>query len=409
MKVFFVSIFTFAVLISCLQVNSNEDSPPRGPSSEGTGHNLRITPAASNQFTLSWNSTAAKQFFEILGSSNVGGPYSFIDFHSVVSTSAQETFEITVDAIGQNGFFKLNSHSLFADLFHETFDVESCASLGIGTENCQFDIMFSPQSCLSEKCSKILLFFSGGQMSCPSPEDDSYMRDYANDGYIAICAKVFETSEGNTAWPRNKIAPRIFEIVNAVTQSPLVKDIWNGDALLFSGVSEGASAPVVTMARNAFDSAPEWKGTKKTGACFFDGIYDIPSFHTFIKNNNCFSSSGLVECGRQTERYGCQAGSPDCDCSTEETQLDSIVGQSPSVFSIQDWKLISCGSGFTGANACSYDATPQTPISDLCQNIDAGTSTNCTFKSLPYQSHITCSATHSSECREWFNTLPNQL
>src|SRR5204863_144791 len=83
----------------------------------------------------------------------------------------------------------------------------------------------------------------------------------------AACAMAFQTSDGSAQFPRNKEAARFDKLVKAITSDAGVLSGWNGDDLLFSGVSHGASGPVVTMATSNDDDQPAWKGARYTAAC----------------------------------------------------------------------------------------------------------------------------------------------
>ena len=69
---------------------------------------------------------------------------------------------------------------------------------------------------------------------------------------------------------------------------------WSGEYLLFSGVSHGASGPVVTMATSTDDDQPAWQGTVYTAACFNDGTYDAAALLAFGFANQCRDATAVV-------------------------------------------------------------------------------------------------------------------
>src|SRR5205823_6305777 len=97
----------------------------------------------------------------------------------------------------------------------------------------------------------------------------------------------FQASTASGQFPRHTEATRFDALVQSITSNPNVMAAWSGDYLLFSGVSHGASGPVIAMASQDFDAKPSWNGAKYTGSCFLDGAYDVAALLDFHFDNQC--------------------------------------------------------------------------------------------------------------------------
>src|SRR5581483_8991884 len=112
----------------------------------------------------------------------------------------------------------------------------ACASLGLGAEQCSYTWQFDPTQCANQGCKRMVIYFSGGQESCPPVTSTvSYLAYYKNRGYVAVCAMDFETATGSGTYPRHKEAPRLDTLVKAITSDPNLRGAWSGEFLLFSG------------------------------------------------------------------------------------------------------------------------------------------------------------------------------
>ena len=144
--------------------------------------------------------------------------------------------------------------------------IDDCSALGVGSEACSYTYVWDPSRCTGRACKRLVIYFSGGQETCPDVTNpNSYLAHYTAQSYVAVCARAFETSTGSAQFPRHLEAPRFDALVGTITSDPDVLAGWSGEYLLFSGVSHGASGPVVTMATQAFDDQPSWKGSAYTG------------------------------------------------------------------------------------------------------------------------------------------------
>jgi hypothetical protein len=283
-----------------------------------------------------------------------------------------------------------------------------CTALATGTETCGYEITLNPITCANRGCKKLVVFFAGGQQVCNQAIQDRY----AAAGYVAVCALLFQTSEGTSLYPFAAEASRAHEIMKAVADDAVVKAAWSGASLLISGVSHGATAPVIAMARTTFDSEPSWRGATHTAACFFDGIYNIASIDELLGTGNAGGPcQGPVSHARMIGRY--YSGDPlihsctnnKCACDPDHAPAmdnDTIEAVPTAEFAIKDWKLIECGSAMA---ACPSDIVPAAPISALCANIDASAQHTCAFEAMPNDSHLTCAGTGISRCIDWFDGL----
>lgn len=294
------------------------------------------------------------------------------------------------------------------------FNIDVCKGMNNLDETCYWRYQYDSTKCNPEKpCSKLVIFFSGGEMNC----DDSYqnpgagyskvLNGYTSDGYVGVCAGVFLSSTAAGTIPPNKEAGRINALVNDIRQSSAINAIWNGEDLLFAGISNGATAPVTAMARTSFDDQDTWKGSRKTAACFHDGVYDIPYADQFLSTGSpalqCNNLRNRTICGKYTNT------AKDCspiNSADPEVALDTITQVDPTAFAIKNWKLIECGSALP-ACAAQGDWVPATPIQELCNDIAGDPSHTCTFGSQPNDSHIACMSTAQgiANCRDWFNRL----
>jgi len=287
-----------------------------------------------------------------------------------------------------------------------------CAGIGVGDEVCSYSWVYDTAACANRGCRKLVIYFSGGQESCPALDDpNSYLAYYKARGYVAACAMAFQTSDGSAQFPRNKEAPRFDALVKAITSDPGVRAGWNGDYLLFSGVSHGASGPVVTMATSTDDEQPAWQGAVYTAACFNDGTYDAAALLGFGFTNQCRDATAVVPYSRNYGRYctwpttangNVAATWPDPGtCATADSAADTIADGDVTRFAIHDWRLAECGSAL---DPCTRDVLPAGPIQALCSRIAAAPGYGCAFESFPDTGHISCGidAATIGSCDAWF-------
>jgi len=290
----------------------------------------------------------------------------------------------------------------------QLFLVDECKG-DAGSEACAWRYRYNKDKCsIDNPCSKLLLFFSGGEMSCDGDLDSTVgygkvLKAYADDGYLAICAGIYIGDVESGAVPYNDEASRVKKIISSIRASSAVKSLWDGKHLLFSGISHGSTAPVIAMARGSDDDADEWQGSGETAACFFDGAYDVVATNNFAINHSC----AFVD--RICPRYMGTTTGCVLDPNHPEVVADSITGIAPSALKIKNWKLVECGSSYVGALACNFDFLPAPPIQALCSAIDAGTDHTCAFDSQPTGTHLGCFSTDLGidQCKAWFNGAAN--
>lgn len=282
-------------------------------------------------------------------------------------------------------------------------DIDACIGETGVDEKCV--LVTNASACVNEKCSKLVVVFSGGDMGCIDREGyQTVLAGYASHGYAAVCINYFETETGSAQKPYVDEASRIDLALRHATAGAWAQAYWTGENLLLEGISHGATAPVTLMARTALELQSHWQGTNLSAGCFFDGIYDP------IATSELLLTGGLG-CGllynRLLKRYcGPAATASNCDLASEEkVQEDTITNVLPLRFGLEHFKMFECGSALS---PCFADLTPAEPIEVLCTRLDASPSRSCDYVSLPTDSHLTCHATHYDSCRTWFEDLLSQ-
>ncbi len=310
----------------------------------------------------------------------------------------------------------LSTGSFATDYLKEAFDVTTCnGPTGAPNEPCFWYYKVKKTT----PAKKLVIFFSGGEMRCDEnfnglPGNRQFIRGYdlalsryADDGYIAVCAGLFKSSQG--AWielgaiisPYVHYSQRMDVLVKAITDTLFKRGLWDGENLLLSGVSHGATAPVIAMARTSVD----WKGSSKTAACFFDGIYSAVEQDRYWWQNQqtCGDLRDQGICKRYLSTSSCEYPIPITGDVADDTLSDVTGGN----FKIKDWKLIECGSAL--ARACppllTGDVVPKEPIEALCTALQ-NNGASCVLDPLPYLSHATCASDNQGvdKCRLWFNS-----
>jgi hypothetical protein len=293
----------------------------------------------------------------------------------------------------------------------DTVEVEECAAKGAGDQSCYFTYRYDPLKCGAKGCSRLMVFFAGAQNSCPQPANESaYLGKIAKMGYAAVCARIYKDSQGSGEFPYHLEAERVDALLLAITEKLKALNAWSGKNLLLTGASDGATAPVIAMARTALDEQAHWKGSNLTGACFFDGIYDIPEALNYLYDNECQLP---VSYKQVFSRYCPWTAEKDIDpttwpepnsCVTSAVVNDSITELPGDAYAVDHWKLVSCGSS---GDPCTIDIIPGGPIEALCTQINNTPGKNCEFKAYNFIAHSTCGRilTNAGACWQWFNAL----
>jgi hypothetical protein len=282
--------------------------------------------------------------------------------------------------------------------------VDACLGLGGVAERCT--LVTDASACAGSRCRRLVVVFSGGEQGCVTGAGyATVLSGYAARGYAAVCINAFETSTGSGAVPYVDEAGRLDLAVKTATTGPWAQAYWTGEHLLLEGISHGATAPVVLMARTALDDQAHWKGSGVTAGCFFDGSYDQAASAALLATGNGGAACTFpVPYARWLERYcGPGATGATCDLSTQPRALEDTVTSVPAArFAVKDFKLFECGSGLA---ACGGDVLPAGPIQALCGALDAAPTHRCSFTSLPTDGHLTCHANQYDQCRAWFDGL----
>jgi hypothetical protein len=286
-----------------------------------------------------------------------------------------------------------------------TIPLDTCRGEGGIDERCT--LVTNASACTSARCTKLVVVFSGGEQGCITGAGHGrVLAGYAARGYAAVCINYFETSTGSGAIPYVDEASRLDLAVREATTGAWARAYWTGEDLLLQGISHGASAPVILMARTRLDEQPHWRGSRFTAGCFFDGTYDQAATASFLETGAVGGGpcTTPVSWRRWLERYcGPGATGASCDLATVPKAVeDTITTALPETFALRDLKLIECGSNL---RACTGDIIPAAPIDALCSRLDASPAHSCTYARLPEDSHLTCHADRSDDCRTWFEGL----
>jgi hypothetical protein len=279
--------------------------------------------------------------------------------------------------------------------------LQACAGLGGVAERCS--VTLDASACAPDsKCSRLVVLFSGGEMGC-ALKGRAYAEvqaDYSAHGWASACVNVFETSTGSGALPYYKEADRYDMAVAAVTQGEWAAQLWTGEYLLLQGISHGASAPLIAMARGRLQAQRAWQGSVGTAGCFFDGSVNQAATAALLATGTPAGGPCTfpVPYSRLLARYCDDAG---CNLSTNaEALMDTIEDAPAGNFSLKKWRITECGSALA---ACSADIIPAAPLERLCSGLANSTSHSCEFIKAPQLSHLTCHGQLAHECREWFD------
>jgi hypothetical protein len=271
-------------------------------------------------------------------------------------------------------------------------------------------LVTNASACVGARCSKLVVVFSGGEMGCVTGTGYREVLDgYAARGYAAVCINYFDTSMGSSVSPYVDEAARIDLAVREATTGAWARAYWTGEDLLLQGISHGATAPVILMARTSLDEQPHWRGSRATAGCFFDGAYDQAATASLLATGAvgggpCTTPVSLT---RWLERY-CGAGATPATCdlrTNAKAREDTITGVGAEAFAIRDFKMFECGSAL---RACSGDIVAGAPIEALCRGIDGASTHTCAFGALPSDGHLTCHRNEFDSCRTWFEALPRR-
>ena len=286
--------------------------------------------------------------------------------------------------------------------------IEACRGETGVDEACT--LVTDASACVEAPCDRLVVVFSGGEQGCDSGSGYAgVLAGYAARGYAAVCVNYFETPEGAGAAPYVDEAARLDLAVREATTGAWAAAYWTGSELLLQGISHGATAPVILMARTALEEQAHWRGANFTAGCFFDGSYDQAATASLLATGALGGGAceTPVSYQRWLDRY-CGPGTTPADCdlaAVPKAVEDTITSVPPAAFGIGDFRLIECGSGL---RACLGDIIPAEPIRALCDRLDASPGHTCTYDEQRDIGHLTCHAERYDDCRTWFEALPRR-
>ncbi len=284
--------------------------------------------------------------------------------------------------------------------------LDSCLGLSGVNERCT--LVTNASACTQSRCRNLVVIFSGGEMGCIAGSGyQNVLTGFASRGYAAVCINYFDTPTGSGEVPYIDEATRLDTAVREATTGAWAKSYWTGEHLLLEGISHGATAPVILMARTTLATQAHWQGSRYTGGCFFDGSYDQVATANLLKTGALGGGPCLAPVSylRGLERY-CGAGANDstCNLASNAKASEDTISSAPVNYAIRDFKMFECGSA---GPTCTKDIIPGNPIQQLCSSIHSTSGYSCDFVSLPSDGHLTCHANEYDQCRIWFeNKIP---
>jgi len=207
-----------------------------------------------------------------------------------------------------------------------TFDLPGCNGLGPGSDGCYARALWDPARCCPGRpCSKLIVYWSGGVMNCDDtttadrhfdagtlPEGgyvaDTLLAQIANRGLVAVCAEPFKDSDEAAKYPFYQELERSNLVMKTVRAG--LSQVWSGSKLIISGVSHGASTPLVLVARQRVlrEHADLWSGHDATALVLFDGISNPASLDRWLGQKLSDGTDDGARCDtwhkRFVQRYG---------------------------------------------------------------------------------------------------------
>lgn len=312
-----------------------------------------------------------------------------------------------------------------------TKSIKECEGKNGAAEACSYWARYP----FGVRSTKLVVYFSGGDQACnvlkrTNALYGSVAEGYVSKGYVFACANIFgnlgSPSAGKYAY--NTEYERVSLLLEKITRDPVIRTVWNGDHLLVSGVSHGATAPVLAFARHHIDRNGKWLAKKKTGACMLDGQYDVyehdRAWHEKTDQCNWFRERSI--CTRYGLGANCAypAKAPGMDADSIVNTAEGTAINPAEAFAIKDWKLVECGSNLPtlcgpepgkGDILTPADMLTAAPIKLLCDTINSTPGYKCDFGSYQNHSHTECGLGEASTtqpnaiadvaCRDWFDEL----
>jgi hypothetical protein len=282
--------------------------------------------------------------------------------------------------------------------------LEGCRGLSGVNEKCT--LVTNASACTTTRCRRMVVIFSGGDMGCVTGSGyNNALLGFASQGYAAVCINYFDTSWGSGEVPYVDEATRIDYAVKEATSGAWATKYWTGEYLLLEGISHGATAPMILLARTSLAAQAHWRGSLGTGACFFDGSYDQAATASLLATGGVGGSActSPVPYTRGLERYcGAGATGATCNLTTNTKAQEDTITSAPVQYSIRHFKMFECGSSLS---ACLGDIIPGAPVQQLCTHIAGTSGYTCSYSSLPFDGHLTCHANQYDQCRTWFESV----
>jgi len=314
--------------------------------------------------------------------------------------------------------------------------VPACDGLAPGSEDCHYRLLWRPDAC-GGTCSKLLVYWAGGEQSCADGKYDPLLEKWADSGVLVACAQPFTTSEEAGRYPYADERGRMELLTGRIRAqaSTLSADGvagWDGRYLVIGGVSHGATAPVAAIARSrAFVNRPDiWTGKDGTAVILFDGISDPARLEASI---------GLADdpaCApwhaRFVGRYGAKAplahscDNDACYCAGggQGWERDTtVVGQTAgpnwpgSPYSCADlgtpaqrvqYRVVSCGGGQAAPCGALGDIIPDDQQTRLVDALATCPEVAVTYHDHPGCGHSLCGSWDfcgGEKARSWLTSL----
>lgn len=316
-----------------------------------------------------------------------------------------------------------------ADIW-QAVTLPACDGLAPGVEDCHYRLLHRPAACGGAACSRLIVYWSGGEQGCADGTYDPLLERWADSGLTVACAQPFTTSDESGRYPYADELERMHHLTRRIREHAALA--WDGRYLVIAGVSHGATAPVAAIASaRAFETRPEvWTGRDGTAVILFDGISDPARLEATIgrmRDPGC----GLWH-ARFVGRYApsaplthaCDNGACYCAGGGRRWEVDTtVVGQvggpdwPASPYTCADlgspaqrihYRVVSCGGGQAEPCGALGDIIPddqQTRFSDALST--------CPDLSVHYGDHPGCAHTlcgawdfcGGKRAREWLDTL----
>ena len=312
----------------------------------------------------------------------------------------------------------------------QAVDLPNCEGIGPGSEACHYRLLWRPAACAGGACSRLLVYWAGGEQSCAAGAYDPLLEKWADSGVLVACAQPFTTSDEAGRYPYADELERMDLLTRKIRAH--ANTAWDGRYLIIGGVSHGATAPLAAIAKSrAFATRPGvWTGRDGTAVILFDGISDPARLEASI---GLSSSAGCAPWhARFVGRYGAKAplvhdcGNDACYCAGGGSGWDidtTVIGQTAgpnwpaSPYTCADiaapdqkvqYRVVSCGGG--AAEPCSAlgDIIPDDQQTRLVDALATCPEVAITYYDHPGCAHSLCGSWDfcgGEKARDWLTSL----